>query len=94
MENPEPSWVNSLRNLSKYGLQICVYEDWKYLFIIGVKNGTMPRPDVYTFTPITCVLDFRVYEDSSDEEKKLLYLIISFLVKLDIHPCREQYEQH
>lgn len=48
-------------------------------------------PDVYTFSPITVTKDFCIYEDSDQETKKLLNLIISVLTKLQLNPCRQQY---
>jgi len=92
MEQPESTWIRALRNLSEYGLQICVYDDWKYVHIISVKNGTKPRPsDAMTFSPLTVKHQFCVWNNSDQRDQHLLSLIIFLLIKEKLQPCKQQY---
>lgn len=94
-EEPEPAWVESLRNLTKYSLKIYTYDDWRYVHIISITNDTQTKPrqsDEVTFSPLKIKKHFFVEENSDGETLLKLELLIALLLELVLKPCKYQYE--
>lgn len=92
----QPSWHKDLnpRKLEKYSMQFRVYDDWRYLHIIGIKVDTTTKSrgsDSWTFCPMPEVACWTIEKDSADEDILLLKLIIHLLKALAVEPIKFQY---